>query len=168
MDKALENEIKAYMADRIAQGVSLSDIQTEVNEKFAQKYTYMDIRILASTLDIDWKAKGKEEKAEEKPADEGKAAPGEAPAAEGPAAAQEPAEAPANGAAGKTVVEVSKLMRPGTALSGTVKFASGSTADWYIDQTGRLGLENLQGDRPTQEDIQQFQTELERAVYGGR
>ena len=47
MDKALENEIKAYMADRIAQGVSLSDIQTEVNEKFAQKYTYMDIRILA-------------------------------------------------------------------------------------------------------------------------
>ena len=168
MDKALENEIKAYMADRIAQGVSLSDIQTEVNEKFSQKYTYMDIRILASTLNIDWKPKGREEKVEEKPERESKAAPDGAPAAEEPAAAADPAEAPAGGAAGKTVVEVSKLMRPGTALSGTVKFASGSTADWYIDQTGRLGLENLQGDRPTQEDIRQFQAELERAVYGGR
>jgi len=167
MDKALENEIKSYMADRIARGVSLSDIQTEVNEKFSQKYTYMDIRILASTLDIDWEAKGKEKKAEEKPAQESEASSGEAPAAAEPAA-EESAAGPADGAAGKTVVEVSKLMRPGTALSGTVKFASGSTADWYIDQTGRLGLENLQGARPTQEDIQQFQTELERAVYGGR
>ena len=83
---------------------------------------------------------------------------------EAPAAAEAPAEA----AAGQTVVEVSKLMRPGTALSGTVKFASGSTADWYIDQTGRLGLENLVGEKPTQEDIQQFQVELEKAVYGGR
>jgi len=167
MDKVLENEIKAYMAGRIAQGVSLSDIQTEVNEKFSQKYTYMDIRILASALDIDWEAKGKEKKAEEKPAQEEEGSAEEAPAAAGPAA-EEPAAGPADGAAGKTVVEVSKLMRPGTALSGTVKFASGSTADWYIDQTGRLGLENLQGDRPTQEDIRQFQTELERAVYGGR
>ncbi|MBQ7207342.1 MAG: hypothetical protein IJS01_06040 [Lentisphaeria bacterium] len=164
MDKALENEIKSYMASRIAEGISLSDIQTEVNEKFGQKYTYMDIRILASTLDIDWQAKGQEKKAEEKPAQ------AEKPAAEELPAENEAPSAPAGAApgAGRTVVEVSKLMRPGTALSGTVKFASGSTADWYIDQTGRLGLENLQGERPTQEDIQQFQTELERAVYGGR
>ena len=126
----------------------------------------MDIRILASTLDIDWQAKGREKKAEEKPA------PAEEPAAEELPASDEAQAAPAGAApgagAGRTVVEVSKLMRPGTALSGTVKFASGSTADWYIDQTGRLGLENLQGERPTQEDIQQFQAELERAVYGGR
>ena len=90
-------------------------------------------------------------------------------AAPAPAAEAAPvAEAPAAPADGKTVVEISKLMRPGTALSGSVKFASGSTADWYIDQTGRLGLENLVGNQPTQEDIQQFQVELEKAVYGGR
>ena len=83
-------------------------------------------------------------------------------------AAAAPEEAPAASADGQTVVEISKLMRPGTALSGSVKFASGSTADWYIDQTGRLGLENLVGNQPTQEDIQQFQIELEKAVYGGR
>ena len=157
MDKALENDIKIFMASRIAEGVSLSDIQNEVNEKFQQSMTYMDIRILAAGLDIDWQAKAaakaEEEKKEEETAEEAAAAPEEAPTAS---------------ADGQTVVEISKLMRPGTALSGSVKFASGSTADWYIDQTGRLGLENLVGNQPTQEDIQQFQIELEKAVYGGR
>ena len=156
MDKALENDIKIFMASRIAEGVSLSDIQNEVNEKFQQSMTYMDIRILAAGLDIDWQAKAaakaEEEKKEEETAEEEAA----------------PEEAPAASADGQTVVEISKLMRPGTALSGSVKFASGSTADWYIDQTGRLGLENLVGNQPTQEDIQQFQIELEKAVYGGR
>ncbi|MBE6394234.1 MAG: hypothetical protein E7044_09300 [Lentisphaerae bacterium] len=156
MDKALENDIKIFMASRIAEGISLSDIQNEVNEKFQLSMTYMDIRILAAGLDIDWQAKAaakaEEEKKEEETAKEEAA----------------PAEAPAAPADGKTVVEISKLMRPGTALSGSVKFASGSTADWYIDQTGRLGLENLVGNQPTQEDIQQFQVELEKAVYGGR
>lgn len=155
MDKALENDIKIFMASRIAEGISLSDIQNEVNEKFQLSMTYMDIRILAAGLDIDWQAKAaakaEEEKKEEETAKE-EAAPAEAPVETD----------------GKTVVEISKLMRPGTALSGSVKFASGSTADWYIDQTGRLGLENLVGNQPTQEDIQQFQVELEKAVYGGR
>ena len=156
MDKALENDIKIFMASRIAEGISLSDIQNEVNEKFQQSMTYMDIRILAAGLDIDWQAKAaakaEEEKKEEEETSESAAAP-------------EEAAAPADG---QTVVEISKLMRPGTALSGSVKFASGSTADWYIDQTGRLGLENLVGNQPTQEDIQQFQVELEKAVYGAR
>ena len=156
MDKALENDIKIFMASRIAEGISLSDIQNEVNEKFQLSMTYMDIRILAAGLDIDWQAKAaakaEEEKKEEETAKEETV----------------PAEAPAAPADGQTVVEISKLMRPGTALSGSVKFASGSTADWYIDQTGRLGLENLVGNQPTQEDIQQFQVELEKAVYGGR
>ena len=65
---------------------------------------------------------------------------------------------------GKTVVEVSKLVRPGTALSGTVKFAGGSTADWYVDSYGRLGIENLQGDKPTESDIMAFQDELKKAL----
>lgn len=59
-------------------------------------------------------------------------------------------------------MEVSKLVRPGTALSGTVKFASGSRADWYVDQTGRLGLENVRGEQPTRDDLIAFQDELQK------
>ena len=78
------------------------------------------------------------------------------------AAAGEPAANEVS--SGNTVVEVSPIARPGMAFSGSVKFASGSTADWYVDTYGRLGLENLVGDKPSQNDIEQFQVELNNAV----
>lgn len=165
MEKERELEVKRFMAGEIAAGTSLSDLQQLVNEKFNLQLTYMDIRIMASELDgIDWnahdpKAQAKA-KAEEKAA---AAAAAEAAAAEGAEGgdALEP-DVEAEPGDGKTVVEVSKLVRPGMALSGTVKFASGSTAEWYVDQFGRLGLENLHGEKPTQADIEAFQKELER------
>ena len=71
-------------------------------------------------------------------------------------------DATTEAAAGKTVVELCELARPGLMLlSGTVRFASGSTAEWYFDLRGRLGLENLKGDKPTPEDIEAFQIELD-------
>ena len=39
--------------------------------------------------------------------------------------------------------------------------ANGSTADWYLDNMGRLGVDNLQGDQPGQEDIEKFQMALQ-------
>jgi hypothetical protein len=66
---------------------------------------------------------------------------------------------------GATVVEVSKLVRPGAALSGSVKFASGVKADWVLDQMGRLGLEKPTG-KPTPEDIKEFQVELQKKLRG--
>ena len=148
-----EAKVKEMLAALLAEGVSLSDAQNQINQQLEQKLTFMDIRIIASTLDVDWKkgdphpVKSEEEKSEE---------------------FAENADNPVDGSQSKTVVEISKLMRPGTALSGSVKFASGSSADWYIDATGRLGLENLVGEKPTPEDIREFQMELERAVSGGR
>ena len=153
MDKNTENQVKQLLASLLDEGVSLSDAQTRINSELKVTLTYMDIRIIASTLDVDWKKSDPHPvKSEE-----------DAPAEENAEAATGNQEE-----AGKTVVEISKLVRPGMALSGSVKFASGSKADWYLDRTGRLGLENLVGDQPTQEDIQLFQMELERAVTGGR
>ena len=146
MDKQKELEVKRFMAAKIAEGVNLSDVQKLVNQEFGLKLTYMDVRILASELDnIDWDAN--DPKAQELAEEEG----------------IEP-EVEATPGDGRTVVEVSKLVRPGTALSGTVKFASGSTADWYVDSYGRLGIENLQGDKPTESDIMAFQDELKKAL----
>ncbi len=153
MDKNTENQVKQLLAQLLAEGVSLSDAQTKINSELKVALTYMDVRIIASTLDVDWKKSDPHPvKSEE-----------ETPAGENAEPAAENQDE-----AGKTVVEISKLVRPGMALSGSVKFASGSKADWYLDRTGRLGLENLIGDQPTQEDIQLFQMELERAVTGGR
>ena len=58
-------------------------------------------------------------------------------------------------------------MRPGAVASGSVKFASGVSAEWVIDQSGRLGLNNASGE-PTEDDIKDFQKELQKALSKGR
>lgn len=156
VSKELEQEVKLFMAERLSEGESLSNIQKEVNSKFNLRYTYMDIRILASSLDVDWKARNPQVAAPEAKEDE-QAAPNVAEEANAP-------EAAPNAAAGSTVVEISKIARPGVALSGTVKFANGSTADWFLDQTGRLGLDNLVGENPTKDDVIAFHQELQRQL----
>ncbi len=162
-----EVEIKRFMVEQLQQGLSLSEIQKLVNDQFKVKMTYMDIRILASELDtIDWKALDPRAQAEaaKKAKEESEAKAAEA-AAPGPVGAEEvPGTAAAPAGQGSTVVELSKIARPGMMLSGTVKFASGSTADWYVDQMGRLGLENLKGEKPTPEDVEAFQIELENVA----
>ena len=169
MEKEVEMSIKRFMAQELENGKSLSEIQKLVNEKFSQRMTYMEIRILASELDtVDWKALDPRAQAEAaKKAKEEEAKKAAAPAEPGediPENPDAPDYASAGAAAGKTVVELSKLARPGMMLSGTVKFASGSTAEWYVDNLGRLGLENLKGDKPTPEDIEAFQVELENVA----
>ena len=168
MEKEVEMSIKRFMAQELENGRSLSEIQKLVNEKFSLRLTYMEIRILASELDgVDWKALDPRAQAEaakkaKEEAEKQQTAPGaEAAAGDIPEDADTTDAAPA---AGKTVVELSKLARPGMMLSGTVKFASGSTAEWYVDNMGRLGLENLKGEKPTPEDIEAFQIELENVA----
>lgn len=169
MEKEVEMSIKRLMAEKLQSGESLSDIQKLVNEKFSLHLTYMEIRILASELEsVDWKAldpraqaeaaKRAKEEAEKKAAETPDAA---LPTDGGLPDAEAAQSVPPTG---KTVVELSKLARPGMMLSGTVKFASGSTAEWYVDQLGRLGLENLKGEKPTPEDIEAFQIELEQVA----
>lgn len=158
MDKELELKIKIFIAQELEKGTSLSDIQNLVNEKFAQRMTYMDIRILASSLDVDWRALDPNAKKEsgdeaEPEHDEDQAVPEEKE--------EENAEAET---ACSTVVDVNPLARPGMMFSGSVKFASGSTAEWYVDSMGRLGLENLVGDKPGREDIEEFQKELDKVI----
>jgi hypothetical protein len=50
-------------------------------------------------------------------------------------------------------------------VSGKVTFSDGNSADWYLDQTGRLGLApKKEGYRPTAADVQAFQMALEREL----
>ena len=66
---------------------------------------------------------------------------------------------------GTTTVEISKVVRPGASLSGTVKFGSGASGEWYVDAYGRLGFNADEGSsQPDQRDIQEFQAELQKAL----
>ena len=64
---------------------------------------------------------------------------------------------------GKTVVEVNQVVRAGALAEGTVRFGSGASGTWVVDQMGRLGFDKLDGE-PTEEDIREFQTELRKVL----
>ena len=148
-----KNEIKLFVGELLNEGLSLSDIQKKLQNEKEVKMTFLDLRILASELEeIDWskqKADIEAVKAEKK-AEEDK---------------KKEAENNENNA-GKTVVEVSRLKRPGAIANGTVVFGSGAKAEWALDQTGRLGLDKQTGE-PTQDDVQEFQTELQKLLSEG-
>jgi hypothetical protein len=60
---------------------------------------------------------------------------------------------------------VDQLTKPGTMISGKVTFSDGQIADWYLDQTGRLGVVPAQqGYKPSPADVQQFQIALQQEV----
>jgi hypothetical protein len=91
----------------------------------------------------------------------------EGPAAKSPAPpAKESRLQPEKPAApGSVSVTVDQIARPGAVASGKVTFTDGNTAEWYLDQMGRLGLVPLQqGYRPSQQDVQLFQAELQNEL----
>jgi hypothetical protein len=72
---------------------------------------------------------------------------------------------PAPAGATKVSVTVDQITRPGSLISGKVTFSDGQLADWYLDQMGRLGVvPKVQGYKPTQADVQEFQLALQREV----
>jgi len=153
-----ENEIKKFMAQKIKEEVSLADIQKLIEEKFKKRMTFLDVRLMASTLDsIDWEKEAAKETAEEEAEKEAAEAEKEAEVEKG--------DVPAD-TAGQCVVELSKLVKPGAVAHGSVKFPSGASGNWILDQTGRLGMEKTEGE-PTEDDLKAFQTELQTMFSQG-
>ena len=75
------------------------------------------------------------------------------------------ASAEPSAASGKVSVSVDQLTRPGAIASGKVTFSDGQTGDWYLDQTGRLGVvPKKQGYKPSAADVQQFQAALQNEL----
>ena len=141
------DELKKIIGQYLADGFELPEIQDKLLDEHGENMTFLELRLLAAELDdIDWTKREEPEEVEEQKDDE------------------DDVQAPQ--ATDKTVVEVSKIARPDAVLSGTVTFASGASADWKIDQFGRCAFENRDGE-PTQQEIMEFQQELQRKLSGG-
>lgn len=143
------------VAEWIAQGLKLSEIQNRLFSEFGLRPTYMDVRLLVDDLKLTPKD------AERPKATTSPLAAGAAPAGPTTGAPAKPA-AEAPGATGGVSVAVDQIARPGAVVSGKVTFSDGNRAEWYLDQTGRLGLVPQQtGYRPPAADLQQFQAALD-------
>ena len=168
------DEIKAFIAARTREGNSLSKIQDMLAEQ-GVKMTFMELRLIASEIETSFwqQAEPAPEAApeEKKPAQESAPQdgaddfPADDPVAEQlPPEDAVPGEVPADGEAaprGRTTVTLDQLQRPGFLATGGVKFGSGASGNWCLDQMGRLMFEKLEG-KPDRQDLQEFQLELQR------
>ena len=134
------DEHKAAVKGWIEEGLGLSDIQKNLSSQFSLTMTYMDVRFLV--LDMGLAVQDRVERAKPEEA--------------------VPAEA---GGEGGLSLEIDRITKPGSVVSGTVLFSDGVSASWFIDQAGRLALDSgTEGYRPNEEDMASFQTELKNAL----
>jgi hypothetical protein len=148
LDEAQRKQVAAWIAD----GAKLSEIQTRLASELKLKFTYMEVRLLVDDLKLTPKD----------PEPPKVAAPPVEPAK---LVAEKAAPPPAASAPGGVSVTVDQLARPGAIVSGQVAFSDGQQADWYLDQSGRLGVApKQQGYKPSAADVQQFQAALEKEI----
>jgi hypothetical protein len=156
IEMQLTEEQKQQVIRWIADGQKLADVQRRLADEFDVRLTYMEARLLIDDLKLT-------------PQDPPDVTPKVPPAVAGPAPALDilppgPLDAPASGA-GKVVLNVDKITKAGTIVSGTVTFSDGGKAAWHLDQMGRLGMNPDQpGYRPPEPDISEFQIALDQEL----
>jgi len=155
----LNEEQKNTVAEWIAEGLSLSDIQDRMGTQWNIRMTYMEARMLVGDLKL--LPKDPIVPVAEKPAEE--ASPEGLPSTNpGPA---EGAEEGTPAGAGSVQVTTDTLARPGAMISGRVTFSDGLTGMWHLDQYGRFNLvPPTPGYKPSEEDIQKIQPLLDREL----
>jgi hypothetical protein len=141
---------RQQVADWINSGAKLSEIQNRLQSELGLKLTYMEVRFLVDDLKLT-PHDPEPPQAATSPLEAAKTP-------ESPLALdEEPGLTP-----GGVSVTVDQLARPGAIVSGKVTFSDGQTAEWILDQAGRLGLvPKKTGYKPTTPDIQQFQMTLQ-------
>ena len=151
----LDEGQRSKVAEWIEQGNKLAEIQNKLASELGVSMTYMDVRFLIDDLKL-------------RPKDPEPPAPAPAPAAPvAPAPAAAPVhdltpEAEAAPGGGKVSTSLDHIAKPGALVSGKVTFSDGQTAEWYLDQTGRLGMvPPTQGYRPPEADVPVFQRQLQ-------
>jgi hypothetical protein len=153
----LTDEQRQRVTAWILQGAKISEVQNRLASEFGIKLTYMEARFLVDDLKLTPKD----------PELPKVVAPPVAPPAVDPAGlAVEKNPAPEGTLPASGVsVGVDQITKPGTIISGKVNFSDGQTADWYLDQTGRLGVVPKQaGYKPSAADVQDFQLALQKEV----
>ena len=140
------DERDRLIAEKLDEGVSLSDIQKLLANEHDLNITYLDLRLIAADLDVDWQ---KQDAKRAKPK----------PAVDTDLSNTQVSDS-------GTSITVNKVVRPGASMSGDVEFASGAKAEWFVDAMGRLGLNPAPGSsKPTESDLQEFQLEARQVVF---
>lgn len=165
----LTDDQKQKVTSWIHEGLKLSEIQNRLQTDLGLQLTYMEVRFLVDDLRLVPKDPPAPPPAPTlPPAAASKAGPPATPEDEDVGTAEAelmPGPAPAPAGTTKVSVTVDKLAVPGAIVSGSVTFSDGKTAQWYLDEMGRLGVAAKEkGYRPPPQDMQAFQLQLQREL----
>lgn len=131
----------------VDEGAGLSELQRRLSDEFGVSMTYMDIRFLVIDLGLQVK---------DKPAGPSSGAGLGAPGSDQSASSTEP---------GAVAVELDRVTKPGSLVSGSVRFSNGVSAAWALDQFGRVALDAGEtGYSPSEQDLQVFQQKLKKEL----
>jgi hypothetical protein len=131
-----ESTVRSWVADK----ATLNDLQNRLRDEMNIRMTFMDVRFLVLDLGVELYTAPPEP--EEEPEEE--------PLLE----AGFPNDA--------VQVMADEITLPGTMASGKVNFSDGVQASWYVDQSGRLGVQAPEvGYKPPTEDVASFQAQLQ-------
>ncbi len=157
---------KSLSAEQITQiqawadeGDGISEIQKKLRDDLEMRVTYLETRFLLEDLKIELKPTQVPEPEPEPETETG--------AGETEAQADAGLDHDAAGEGPENVgvkVTLDAVLRPGAIISGKADFGGGNISSWWLDQSGRLGMDP--GDpafRPSEEQLIAFQSEL-RAV----
>ena len=165
----ITDEQKNKITEWVRQGEDLSHIQSLLKDELNINITYVETRFLLADLGLEPGDETEEEQEVTAEVEESSSP------AEEPSSPVDEVDKPADdipppvdqeiGGGGNVTVTVDGLMKPGAVISGKVTFSDGEAASWLIDQMGQLRLDpETENYRPSAEDIQKFQMELQKAA----
>lgn len=154
----LNDTQKIAVREWIDAGLDLSKIQSKLSAEFGVRLTYMEVRFLVDDLGVV--PRDAEATVSEKASGLNAPLPGESQSSASLLQGAE-SNAPASGVS----ITVDQITRAGALASGRVTFSNGKGAAWSLDQLGRLGLSpDEPGYKPPQEDVMNFQVELQKKL----
>lgn len=163
----LDDAQKKTVSGWIHEGLNLAGIQQRLVAELGISLTYMEVRLLVDDLKLTPKDTERTRPVELGSKTAAGATPTSPPGTAGTSAvpgADDGSEALAP-AGGNVSLTVDQLARPGTVVSGKVTFTDGKSAEWYLDQTGRLGLVPAEKSyKPSATDVQLFQLRLQHEL----
>ena len=133
----LTDEQKQTVSNWVAEGAGLAELQKRLRDELGVSATYMDVRFLVIDLGLELKEEERTEPAPPSSLDAPESTPASGQAA--------PAGGGLAGADGQPIgggvsVELDRVTKAGSVVSGSVTFSDGVTATWSIDNFGRLAL----------------------------
>ena len=144
-----KEKLKKLISSYLEKGHSISQIQEILKDKHSYSITFIDLRLLSSEIDFDWKKldpKPKKEKEEVK---------------------KQETPSPGEDKNSLVSIEINKVNPTGALFSGRVDFTSGAKANWSVSSMGQLAFD-LKDDniKPTDEEMQEFQKVLTKKLQG--